>query len=143
MFNAIVTLSHHCLFDCFLILKHLQEQSGNQSSGKSSRGQTRWKGASARKNQSSYMNVSSETLWSDIQELAELKYQVSYSIMWGICTTGIIRDSLEVELVHFITLLSICRLGNIATISFVWGPLFYCLSAKIKHLSDLLHCSIS
>ncbi|KAG6761117.1 hypothetical protein POTOM_034312 [Populus tomentosa] len=52
-----------------------KEQSGNQSSGKSSRGQTRWKGASARKNQSSYMNVSSETLWSDIQELAELKYQ--------------------------------------------------------------------
>ncbi|KAF9675620.1 hypothetical protein SADUNF_Sadunf09G0051100 [Salix dunnii] len=52
-----------------------KEQSGNQSSGKSSRGQTRWKGASARKNQSSYMNVSSEILWSDIQELAELKYQ--------------------------------------------------------------------
>jgi hypothetical protein len=127
MFNAIETLSHHCLFDWFLILKHLQEQSGNQSSGKSSRGQTRWKGASARKNQSSYMNVSSETLWSDIQELAELKYQVSYSITWGICTTGIIRDSLEVELVHFITLLSICHMGNIATISFVWGPLFYCL----------------
>jgi energy-converting hydrogenase Eha subunit H len=73
------------------------------------------------------MNVSSETLWSDIQELAELKYQVSYSITWGICTTGIIRDSLEVELVHFITLLSICHMGNIATISFVWGPLFYCL----------------
>ena len=127
MFNAIETLSHHCLFDWFLILKHLQEQSGNQSSGKSSRGQTRWKGASARKNQSSYMNVSSETLWSDIQELAEHKYQVSYSITWGICTTGIIRDSLEVELVHFITLLSICHMGNIATISFVWGPLFYCL----------------
>ncbi|KAJ6716242.1 CLUSTERED MITOCHONDRIA PROTEIN-like protein [Salix koriyanagi] len=52
-----------------------KEQSGNQSSGKSSRGQTRWKGASARKNQSSYMNVSSEILWSDIQELAVLKYQ--------------------------------------------------------------------
>ncbi|KAB5541065.1 hypothetical protein DKX38_014039 [Salix brachista] len=52
-----------------------KEQSGNQSSGKSPRGQTRWKGASARKNQSSYMNVSSEILWSDIQELAVLKYQ--------------------------------------------------------------------
>ncbi|KAG5222979.1 clustered mitochondria protein [Salix suchowensis] len=52
-----------------------QEQAGNHSSRKSSRGQTRWKGASARKNQSSYMNVSSETLWSDLQELAKLKYE--------------------------------------------------------------------
>uniref|UniRef100_A0A6N2MR41 Clu domain-containing protein n=1 Tax=Salix viminalis TaxID=40686 RepID=A0A6N2MR41_SALVM len=52
-----------------------KEQAGNHSSRKSSRGQTRWKGASARKNQSSYMNVSSETLWSDIQELAKLKYE--------------------------------------------------------------------
>ncbi|KAJ6302825.1 hypothetical protein OIU77_016842 [Salix suchowensis] len=52
-----------------------QEQAGNHSSRKSSRGQTRWKGASARKNQSSYMNVSSETLWSDLQELAKLKYK--------------------------------------------------------------------
>ncbi|KAJ6750925.1 hypothetical protein OIU85_001457 [Salix viminalis] len=52
-----------------------KEQAGNHSSRKSSRGQTRWKGASARKNQSSYMNVSSETLWSDLQELAKLKYE--------------------------------------------------------------------
>ncbi|CAK7330747.1 unnamed protein product [Dovyalis caffra] len=52
-----------------------KEQTGNQSSGKSSRGQTRWKGASTRKNQSSYMIVSSESLWSDIQELAKLKYE--------------------------------------------------------------------
>ena len=36
-----------------------------------------WKGgASARNNQSSFMNVSSETLWSDIQEFTKLKYQV-------------------------------------------------------------------
>ncbi|KAF9665748.1 hypothetical protein SADUNF_Sadunf16G0156000 [Salix dunnii] len=52
-----------------------KEQAGNHSSRKSSRGQTRWKGASTRKNQSSYMNVSSETLWSDLQELAKLKYE--------------------------------------------------------------------
>ncbi|XP_034912159.1 clustered mitochondria protein isoform X1 [Populus alba] len=52
-----------------------KEQASNHSSRKSSRGQTRWKGASARKNQSSYMNVSSETLWSDLQELAKLKYE--------------------------------------------------------------------
>ncbi|EEF49189.1 clustered mitochondria protein [Ricinus communis] len=52
-----------------------KDQSGHHSSGKSSRGQTRWKGASARKNQSSSMNVSSETVWSEIQEFAKLKYQ--------------------------------------------------------------------
>jgi protein TIF31 len=66
------------------MLEHLQEQASNHSSRKSSRGQTRWKGASARKNQSSYMNVSSETLWSDLQELAKLKYEVSFTIMWVI-----------------------------------------------------------
>uniref|UniRef100_A0A2N9JB23 CLU central domain-containing protein n=1 Tax=Fagus sylvatica TaxID=28930 RepID=A0A2N9JB23_FAGSY len=56
---------------------HRKDQGGHQSSGKPSRGQGRWKGgASARKNQSSFMNVSSETLWSDIQELAKLKYQI-------------------------------------------------------------------
>ncbi|GMY22320.1 isoform 2 of clustered mitochondria protein [Fagus crenata] len=55
---------------------HRKDQGGHQSSGKPSRGQGRWKGgASARKNQSSFMNVSSETLWSDIQEFAKLKYQ--------------------------------------------------------------------
>uniref|UniRef100_A0A2N9JBF1 CLU central domain-containing protein n=1 Tax=Fagus sylvatica TaxID=28930 RepID=A0A2N9JBF1_FAGSY len=56
---------------------HRKDQGGHQSSGKPSRGQGRWKGgASARKNQSSFMNVSSETLWSDIQEFAKLKYQI-------------------------------------------------------------------
>ncbi|XP_022732840.1 clustered mitochondria protein-like [Durio zibethinus] len=53
-----------------------KEQASHQSSGKTSRGHSRWKGkASARKNISSYMNVSSETLWSDIQKFAKLKYQ--------------------------------------------------------------------
>lgn len=57
---------------------YLQEQTGHQSSGKLSKGQGRWKdGASTRKNQSSFMHVSSETLWSDIQEFTKLKYQVS------------------------------------------------------------------
>ncbi|XP_050284170.1 clustered mitochondria protein isoform X4 [Quercus robur] len=55
---------------------HKKDQGGHQSSGKPSKGQGRFKGgASARKNQSSFMNVSSETLWSDIQEFAKLKYQ--------------------------------------------------------------------
>ncbi|KAJ4850623.1 hypothetical protein Tsubulata_022193 [Turnera subulata] len=52
-----------------------KEHANNQSSPRSSRVQTRWKGASGRKNQSSYMSLSSETLWSDIRELAKLKYQ--------------------------------------------------------------------
>ncbi|XP_048329363.2 clustered mitochondria protein isoform X1 [Ziziphus jujuba] len=53
-----------------------KDQMGHQSPGKHSRGQARWKGgASARKNQSSYMNISSESLWLDIQEFARVKYQ--------------------------------------------------------------------
>ncbi|GAV85691.1 eIF3_p135 domain-containing protein/CLU domain-containing protein/TPR_12 domain-containing protein [Cephalotus follicularis] len=53
-----------------------KDQAGYHSSGRLSRGQARWKGrASAIKNQPSYMNVSSETLWSDLQEFAKLKYQ--------------------------------------------------------------------
>ena len=63
---------------CFIFFK---DQGGHQSSGKPSKGQGRFKGgASARKNQLSFMNVSSETLWSDIQEFAKLKYQVSVFI---------------------------------------------------------------
>ncbi|OMO69795.1 Tetratricopeptide-like helical [Corchorus capsularis] len=53
-----------------------KEQVSHQSSGKTSRGNARWKGkTSARKNISSYMNITSETLWSDIQKFAKLKYQ--------------------------------------------------------------------
>ncbi|PRQ38151.1 putative clustered mitochondria protein [Rosa chinensis] len=53
-----------------------KEQAGHQSPGKRSKGQGRWKaGASTRKSVSSYMHVSSETLWSDIQEFAKLKYE--------------------------------------------------------------------
>ncbi|XWS45688.1 hypothetical protein CRYUN_Cryun14cG0001200 [Craigia yunnanensis] len=53
-----------------------KEQASHQSSDKTLRGHARWKGkASARKNISSYMNVSSETLWADIQKFAKLKYQ--------------------------------------------------------------------
>ncbi|KDP43431.1 hypothetical protein JCGZ_16718 [Jatropha curcas] len=51
-----------------------KKESNHQSSGKS-RGQTRWKGASARKNQTSYTNINSETVWSDIREFTKLKYQ--------------------------------------------------------------------
>ncbi|KAF4386076.1 hypothetical protein F8388_016328, partial [Cannabis sativa] len=53
-----------------------KDQVGSQSFGKVSKGHGKWKGgASGRKNQSLYMNVCSETLWSDIKEFAKLKYQ--------------------------------------------------------------------
>ncbi|EXB93784.1 Protein KIAA0664-like protein [Morus notabilis] len=53
-----------------------KDQAGHQSSGKYSKGQARWKGGSSgRKIQSSYVNVSSESLWLDIQEFTKLKYQ--------------------------------------------------------------------
>ncbi|XVF22990.1 hypothetical protein REPUB_Repub12eG0218400 [Reevesia pubescens] len=56
---------------------HKKEQASHQFLGKTSRGHARWKGkASPRKNISSYMNVSSKTLWSDIQKFAKLKYQI-------------------------------------------------------------------
>lgn len=70
---------------CILLMRNssslhidLQEHAGHQSSGKHSRGQARWKGkASSRKSRASYMNMSSEALWSDIQEFAMVKYKVS------------------------------------------------------------------
>ncbi|OVA10333.1 Protein of unknown function DUF727 [Macleaya cordata] len=53
-----------------------KDQAGHQASGKSSRGQARWKnGASERKNQSSYVHITHEALWSDICEFAKSKYQ--------------------------------------------------------------------
>nr|GMD29673.1 clustered mitochondria protein [Ipomoea batatas] len=46
------------------------------SSGKFSKGPAKKKSvASARKKQSSYMNVTSDSLWSDIKEFSKLKYQ--------------------------------------------------------------------
>ncbi|KAL0006693.1 hypothetical protein SO802_008195 [Lithocarpus litseifolius] len=62
--------------DRHYLLDLMRDQGGHQSSGKPSKGQGRFKGgALTRKNQLSFMNVSSETLWSDIQEFAKLKYQ--------------------------------------------------------------------
>ena len=62
---------------CSLCFIFFEDQGGHQSSRKPSKGQGRFKGgASGRKNQLSFMNVSSETLWSDKQEFAKLKYQV-------------------------------------------------------------------
>ncbi|KAL2330845.1 hypothetical protein Fmac_018426 [Flemingia macrophylla] len=53
-----------------------KEHAGQQSSGKHSKGQARWKGrASLKKTQPSYMSMSSESLWSDIQEFAMVKYK--------------------------------------------------------------------
>ncbi|XP_031373077.1 clustered mitochondria protein [Punica granatum] len=53
-----------------------KDQVGHHSSGKSPRGQSRWKGrTSTKKNQSSYRNFSSDSIWSDIQEFAKVKYK--------------------------------------------------------------------
>ncbi|KAI4326198.1 hypothetical protein MLD38_031536 [Melastoma candidum] len=53
-----------------------KDQGNHHHSGKSPRGQGRWKNRStAKRNQLGNMNFSSDTLWSDIQEFAKLKYQ--------------------------------------------------------------------
>ncbi|KAI4333165.1 hypothetical protein L6164_018005 [Bauhinia variegata] len=53
-----------------------KEHGGHHSSGKHSKGQARWKGrVSSRKSQPLYMNLSSEALWSDIQEFSIVKYK--------------------------------------------------------------------
>ncbi|KAL9142343.1 hypothetical protein ABFS82_14G163600 [Erythranthe guttata] len=50
--------------------------SGNHASGKSSKGQDKLgKGGYARKKQSLYLSITSESLWTDIKEFARLKYQ--------------------------------------------------------------------
>ncbi|XP_077210396.1 clustered mitochondria protein-like isoform X2 [Tasmannia lanceolata] len=80
------SISH--FFNCFLsnlpsgsannteMKTQKKEHPGYQPGGKSKRGQTRWShGASAKKNHSAYMHVTSEGLWSDIQEFAKVKYQ--------------------------------------------------------------------
>ncbi|XP_045803589.1 clustered mitochondria protein-like isoform X2 [Trifolium pratense] len=57
---------------------HKKEHAGHRSPGKNSKGHVRWNGrASLRKTQPSYMNMSSDTLWSEIQEFATVKYEVS------------------------------------------------------------------
>lgn len=72
-------ISH--FFNCFFGSCHANNtqsraQKKELASGRSFKGQTRSKGgASARKSQSSYMNVSSENLWLDISKFAKLKYQ--------------------------------------------------------------------
>ncbi|KAF1866253.1 hypothetical protein Lal_00024256 [Lupinus albus] len=60
----------------FEIMQLLIEHAGFRSPGKHSKGQARRKGkTSLRKNQPLYMNMSSESLWSDIQEFASIKYE--------------------------------------------------------------------
>lgn len=52
-----------------------KDHASHQASGKS-RGQTRWKnGGSAKTKQSSCLNITSDSLWSDILEFAKIKYQ--------------------------------------------------------------------
>ncbi|PNY17653.1 protein KIAA0668, partial [Trifolium pratense] len=56
--------------------KACPEHAGHRSPGKNSKGHVRWNGrASLRKTQPSYMNMSSDTLWSEIQEFATVKYE--------------------------------------------------------------------
>ncbi|KAA8520267.1 hypothetical protein F0562_014523 [Nyssa sinensis] len=53
-----------------------KDQVGHQASGKSNMGQTMRKSrGSARKKHSSYMSITSDSLWSDISEFAKSKYQ--------------------------------------------------------------------
>ncbi|XP_042511663.1 clustered mitochondria protein [Macadamia integrifolia] len=53
-----------------------KDQGSHQASGNSSRGQARLKsGAFAGKNQSPYLHINSDGLWTDIQEFAKFKYQ--------------------------------------------------------------------
>eukprot|EP00262_Sarcandra_glabra_P005882 TRINITY_DN1781_c0_g3_i1.p1 TRINITY_DN1781_c0_g3~~TRINITY_DN1781_c0_g3_i1.p1 ORF type:complete len:802 (+),score=159.23 TRINITY_DN1781_c0_g3_i1:295-2406(+) len=53
-----------------------KDQASHQSAGMSFGGKTKWsRGASGRKNQSAYTHVTSEVLWSDIQEFTKFKYQ--------------------------------------------------------------------
>ncbi|KAL6954932.1 hypothetical protein U1Q18_045338 [Sarracenia purpurea var. burkii] len=55
---------------------HKKDHAVHQASGKSSRGQARWNnGGSSRKKHSSYSNIMSDSLWSDILEFAKIKYQ--------------------------------------------------------------------
>lgn len=52
------------------------QKKDHQAPGKSSKGSAKWKnGGSARRKQSSYMSLTSDSLWSDIVEFAKLKYQ--------------------------------------------------------------------
>ncbi|KAL6974080.1 hypothetical protein U1Q18_028262 [Sarracenia purpurea var. burkii] len=55
---------------------HKKDHAVHQASGKSSRGRARWNnGGSSRKKHSSYSNIMSDSLWSDIFEFAKIKYQ--------------------------------------------------------------------
>ncbi|PPD71656.1 hypothetical protein GOBAR_DD31451 [Gossypium barbadense] len=84
---------------------HKKEQASHHSSGKTSKGHARWKGkTSARKNISSYMNVSSESLWSEIQKFAKLKYQFELpedarlrvkkiSVLRNMCQKGMLTEA--------------------------------------------------
>ncbi|XP_023522619.1 clustered mitochondria protein-like, partial [Cucurbita pepo subsp. pepo] len=57
-------------------LKYQDQVGHHHSSGKNLRGQARWKGRTlAKKSQSSYMSVSSDSLWADIRNFGKLKYQ--------------------------------------------------------------------
>ncbi|GFY92163.1 tetratricopeptide repeat (TPR)-containing protein [Actinidia rufa] len=52
-----------------------KDHAGHQASGKSSRGQARWKNGGPSRKKQSCLNITSDSLWSDIEEFAKTKYQ--------------------------------------------------------------------
>ncbi|KAM7266178.1 hypothetical protein ACFE04_004075 [Oxalis oulophora] len=82
-----------------------KEQAGNTFESMFSRAQSRLRGReSSKKNHSLYMNVSSESLWSDIQEFAKLKYQFEVpedarervkkvTVFRNLCQKGMLSDA--------------------------------------------------
>ena len=104
--------------------------------------------ASARKNQLSFMNVSSETLWSDIQEFAKLKYQVSVFIKslqghWIFLKdwrSHFLQKVFKIK-IFFLGCILVNLLGYIKKNLIRWLLLllfFPCLVKKLVQLGDLL-----
>lgn len=74
---------------------------GHQSPFKSSKGPAKLKNrGSGKKQQSLILGITSDSLWSDIQEFAKLKYQV----LFGACRSFLVAfgRSLMLELTSFI-----------------------------------------
>ena len=104
IFFFLIGLIHRKMMDLIVLssnrYKFFQDHAGHHTSSRSSKAQAKWKaGASARKNQSSYMNVSSDSLWLDILEFAKLKYEVSL-IQVDTLLGWLGKHPLKFELVH-------------------------------------------
>uniref|UniRef100_A0A7N0UDV1 Clustered mitochondria protein homolog n=1 Tax=Kalanchoe fedtschenkoi TaxID=63787 RepID=A0A7N0UDV1_KALFE len=73
---------------------HSKAQKKDQASNHSSKGQARWKAESTKKNQSSFVNISSDSLWLEISEFAKNKYQFDLPLdaRSGVKKTSVIRN---------------------------------------------------